>query len=263
MEFQFLGTGNAAQVPCYGCYCSACERARHVVYYRRTPCSAKIETAQGIILLDAGQTNLAERFPSGSISAVLLTHYHMDHVQGLFHLRWGKGAVVPVFGPDDSEGCDDLFKHPGLLAFRTPLPLFQTVNLAGLDITPLPLNHSKPCVGYYISNGLHSLAYLTDTVGLPEETMAFLSLARPQVLVIDCSYPPRPQPKNHNSLTEALEIIDALKPPASYLTHISHDLDLFLQNENYPLPANVYLAEDNLKIFENIEKTLNQAEHYA
>jgi ribonuclease BN (tRNA processing enzyme) len=32
---------------------------------------------------------------------VLLTHYHLDHVQGLFPLRWGVGAPIPVYGPPD------------------------------------------------------------------------------------------------------------------------------------------------------------------
>jgi phosphoribosyl 1,2-cyclic phosphate phosphodiesterase len=35
----------------------------------------------------------------------LLTHYHLDHVQGLFPLRWGVGAPIPVYGPPDDAGC--------------------------------------------------------------------------------------------------------------------------------------------------------------
>ncbi len=43
----------------------------------------------------------------------------MDHVQGLFPLRWGVGDKIPVYGPPDEQGCDDLFKHPGLLDFQS------------------------------------------------------------------------------------------------------------------------------------------------
>ncbi|MEO0443266.1 MAG: phosphonate metabolism protein PhnP, partial [Pseudomonadota bacterium] len=224
MEFQFLGTGNARQVPCYGCECAACVRARNIIDYRRGPCSAKIETEEGTILLDAGQTNLAEQFPPDRLNGILLTHYHMDHVQGLFHLRWGKNCQIPVYGPDDPNGCDDLFKHPGILAFQDPLTLFEPVEMLGILITPVPLNHSKPCVGYYIDSGLHSIAYLTDTLGLPENTLDFLLHKRVQTLVIDCTYPPKANPSNHNSLNEALEIIASLKPKTAYLTHIGHDL---------------------------------------
>jgi phosphoribosyl 1,2-cyclic phosphate phosphodiesterase len=259
LEFQFLGTGNATQVPCYGCQCTACVRARNITDFRRGPCSAKIVTNEGTILLDAGQTNLAERFPPETLQAILLTHYHMDHVQGLFHLRWGKNTSIPVIGPDDSQGCDDLFKHPGILNFLPAPELFKAMRFADVSITPVPLNHSKPCVGYYIDDGLHSVAYLTDTIGLPEPTIEFLNLVRLKVIIIDCSYPPKPNPKNHNSLNEALEIIERIEPKTAYLTHISHELDSFLLGENYQLPANVFVAKDNQKI---ISEEINMAINY-
>jgi phosphoribosyl 1,2-cyclic phosphate phosphodiesterase len=263
MDFQFLGTGNAAQVPCYGCHCAACERARNVIDFRRTPCSAKIQTEQGTLLLDAGQTNLAERFPVECLAAVLLTHYHMDHVQGLFHLRWGKNSRLPIFGPDDEQGCDDLYKHPGILCFEPAPALFHSFSLLGLEITPVPLNHSKPCVGYYITDGSRSVAYLTDTLGLPQETVTFLQSVKLEVLVVDCSYPPIPAPKNHNSLTEALAIVEQLQPQKTYLTHIGHDLDCFLLSQDYSLPANIFLAKDNQRIFKTGITLENTAAHYA
>jgi len=248
MQFQFLGTGNAAQVPCYGCECKACERARGVTTFRRGPCSAKIQVGDKNILIDAGHTDLTERFPVGTIDTILLTHYHMDHVQGLFPLRWGKGATIPVIGPDDEDGCDDLFKHPGILHFLPAPELFTPFYLLGIEITPVPLNHSKPTVGYLFNDGESSIAYLTDTLGLPDNTAEFLQAKRPDVVVIDCSSPPKPNPRNHNTLNEALDIIESLAPKKGYLTHISHDLDRFLLMVNYPLPDNVVVAADNEKL---------------
>lgn len=32
----------------------------------------------------------------GSLKGILLTHYHMDHIAGLFSLRWGENMQVPV-----------------------------------------------------------------------------------------------------------------------------------------------------------------------
>ena len=63
----------------------------------------------------------------------------MDHVQGLFPLRWGVGETVPVYGPPDELGCDDLFKHPGLLDFSHTVEPFVVFDLQGLQITPVPL----------------------------------------------------------------------------------------------------------------------------
>jgi phosphoribosyl 1,2-cyclic phosphate phosphodiesterase len=245
MEFQFLGTGSASQVPCYGCSCTACVRAKGFSKYRRGPCSVKIKTEKGMILIDAGLPNLAELFQPDELNTILLTHYHMDHVQGLFHLRWGKNCTITVIGPDDSKGCDDLFKHPGILNFLPSPELFKEFTSNGLTITALPLNHSKLCNGYYINDDTHCVAYLTDTLGLPQRTEDFLKTVKPKILVLDCSHPPTIKPRNHNSLTEALEIIKKLEPEKAYLTHIGHELDSFLLDNNYQLPTSVFIARDN------------------
>ena len=89
MRINFLGTGAAGGVPLFGCTCVACERARLDPVFVRRPCSALIESGNTRILLDAGLTDLHERFNPGELDAIVLTHFHPDHVQGLFHLRWG------------------------------------------------------------------------------------------------------------------------------------------------------------------------------
>lgn len=247
MQLTFLGTGGAQQVPAFGCECAICRRARNEPAFRRRACSAMLYFQGETTLIDAGLTSLERRFSAGQIQRFLLTHYHMDHVQGLFHLRWGCGNSIPVYGPADEQGCDDLFKHPGILDFQPPLTPFVSVTLGGLRITPLPLNHSKITHGYLIQSADGALAYLTDTVGLPAETQRFLEGVRLDLLVLDCSLPPQPQaPRNHNDLTRALEIQQRLRPPRTLLTHISHRLDAWLLE--HPLPPGVELAYDGLRV---------------
>jgi len=240
----FLGTGDARRVPVYGCTCPACCRAQTQREYRREACSAVLEAEGYQLLLDAGRTNLCERFPPGELQTILLTHYHMDHVMGLFHLRWGTGTTIPVFGPLDEKGCDDLYKHPGILDFRPALDAFERITIGPFAITPLPLIHSRPVFGYCIEQSGHRLAYLTDTVGLPESTLSWLQDNPPDVLVLDCSMPPKPEtPRNHNDLNLALELVSQISPETTYLTHIGHQLDAYLMAEPV-LPDNVYLAMD-------------------
>ena len=172
MRLTLLGTGDARQVPVYRCDCPACRNARADAGLRRRPCSALLECAGQRWLIDSGLVDLCERFPPHSLDGILQTHYHADHAQGLLHLRWGQGLVIPVHGPADPEGLADLYKHPGILDFSQPFGAFERRQWGALAATALPLVHSKPTFGYLLEGAseegtIRRLAYLTDTVGLP------------------------------------------------------------------------------------------------
>jgi phosphoribosyl 1,2-cyclic phosphate phosphodiesterase len=249
MRVSFLGTGAAGGVPLYGCDCPACARARACSDFRRRPCSALVEAGDTRVLLDAGLTDLAERITPGTLAAIVLTHFHADHVQGLLHLRWGCGPRIAVYGPPDAEGCADLFRHPGLLEFR-PLAAFEPLVLGPLTLTPLPLIHSKPTFGYAIgSAGGARFAYLTDAAGLPPESEAFLRAWRPAGIALDCSHPPREAaPRNHNDWTRALAVIAAVAPERAWLTHVGHELDHWLLDARPALPPGTAVAADGLAV---------------
>ena len=193
LKITLTGTGGAQGVPVWGCRCAACERAREAPAHRRRPCSAVVKFNASVTLLDAGMPDLAERWQPGEFRQFLLTHYHMDHVQALFTLRWGAGEKIPVYGPPDEAGCDDLFKHPGVLDFSHTVEPFVVFDLQGLQVTPVPLIHSKLTFGYLLESAHSRVAWLCDTAGLPEKSLKFLQASRPDVIVIDCSHEPRPQ----------------------------------------------------------------------
>jgi len=245
MRLTLLGTGDARQVPVYGCQCSACRAAIDDARWRRLPCCALVECGDQRWLIDSGLTDLAERFAPHSLSGILQTHYHADHAQGLLHLRWGQGLVIPVHGPVDSEGLADLYKHPGILDFSQPFAAFETRQFGDLAVTALPLVHSRPTLGYLLEGEGRRIAYLTDTVGLPDDTSNYLRQEGLDLLVLDCSMPPQPQvPRNHNDLNLALQIIAVLQPGQAVLTHIGHTLDAWLLAESRELPGNVSIARD-------------------
>ena len=247
MELTLLGTGSAQQVPVFGCDCVVCRNARAQPALRRQSCSAMLRYQGETTFIDAGLPTLDQLFAAGEIQRFLLTHYHMDHVQGLFPLRWGCGNSIPVYGPPDPDGCDDLFKHPGILAFQPPLRAFHPIKFGNLHVTPVPLNHSKITFGYLLQSHNRTIAYLTDTVGLPADSALFLASKNIDLVVIDCSHPPQtPPPRNHNDVTMALAIGDLLKPEAMLLTHISHQLDCWLLDNS--LPTSITAAHDNQTI---------------
>lgn len=76
---------------------------------RSGPCSAVI-AGDRVFVVDTGANasrNLNRmRVPQGRVNAILLTHYHSDHIDGFGELvmqRWATGEFnepVPVYGPD-------------------------------------------------------------------------------------------------------------------------------------------------------------------
>lgn len=188
---------------------------------------------------------MEQRYPDG-VNAFLLTHFHPDHVQGLFHLRWGPVSAIPVYGPADDLGCADLFKHPGCLHFSAPEPgQFLDLGL-GLRAMPVPLAHSKPTVGWIFDNGAQRWAYCTDTRGLPPLTMAALRTSPVDMLILDCSFPPvYSQPHGHNDAELALALIAESGARRGVLTHIGHDCQRWLDATD-TLPANVSIGYDGM-----------------
>ncbi len=254
IRLTLLGTGSAGGLPVYGCDCKACERATSEPGFVRRQCSAEVQLNDVRLLVDAGLSDLPERYPPGSLNGLLLTHYHVDHVQGLFHWRWGKSDTIKVYGPDDPEGCADLLKHPGLFDFNSTFTAFQSLEFSGVEqtltVTPLPLTHSKPVFGYCLQTGQAcKLAYLTDTVGLPEQTFDWMLRNKVTTAVLDCTHPPsNKRPRNHNDLNMVLELFDKFfengLPVKIILTHISHELDCWLLEHPNTLPDGVSVAKD-------------------
>jgi phosphoribosyl 1,2-cyclic phosphate phosphodiesterase len=157
------------------------------------------------------------------------------------------GNAIPVYGPPDQNGCDDLFKHPGILDFQPPFQPFTACQFGGIELIPLPLNHSKITFGYLIKTEHATLAYLTDTSGLPLATARYLEGVTLDALILDCSHPPRDiADKNHNDIHQALAIHRQLTPQKTYLTHISHHLDVWLMDN--VLEDNVIIAHDGLRL---------------
>jgi phosphoribosyl 1,2-cyclic phosphate phosphodiesterase len=107
-------------------------------------------------------------------------------------------------------------------------------------VTPLPILHYKlPIVGYRIGK----LAYITDCKTMPNATLELLLGV--DTLVINALR--IKEHMSHMNLSQALEIIDKVKPRIAYLTHISHDMGKH-SDVSIQLPKNVFLAYDGLTI---------------
>jgi phosphoribosyl 1,2-cyclic phosphodiesterase len=188
-----------------------------------------------LLVLDAGTgiTRLGRSLGMGNREAhILLTHLHMDHIQGLgfFTLLFDPGAVVHVWGPP-SIGLhlrDRLTRYlsPPLFPVRLrDLPctlaihniLEDEVVIGGLRVRAALVTHPGPTVGYRIGEGANTLAYLPDhepALGVrdfpqaPEWTSGHEIAEGVDLLIHDAQYTGEEYPVHagwgHSSLEQAL-----------------------------------------------------------
>ena len=88
MKLTFLGTGTSFGVPQLGCGCAVCHSTDS--RDKRNRVGAAIETDAGAVILIDTPTELRLQLLATGITrvdAVLYTHLHADHIQGIDDLR--------------------------------------------------------------------------------------------------------------------------------------------------------------------------------
>jgi len=169
---------------------------------KRSGACVAIVAGDRIFLVDTGTNgirNLARmRYPVGNIAAVLLTHFHSDHMDGLGEtatLRWvsvGNTSPLPVIGPqgvtevvagfNTAYELDTGYRHEhhgdlvaplsgaGMVAVEFPLPALGELTTVyeedGLKIQMLAVDHEPidPAAAYLFSYQGRTILVSGDTV---------------------------------------------------------------------------------------------------
>lgn len=231
--FTFLGTGTSVGIPMLGCSCPVCVSTNPK--NNRYRCAVLMRLQGGNLLIDTPPELRLQllRAATPAIHAVLLTHYHADHLHGLDDLRpipFLIGEPVPLYCNSETEvRVRSSFSYcfgPGAEQVRqgfVPKLSLRGISEApfevlGETITPIPLEHAHFNVyGFRVRN----VAYCTDVKTIPRASYRLLEDL--DVLVLGCLR--RKEHPGHLNLAEALEVIERVRPRQAYLTHISHDLD--------------------------------------
>ena len=256
MKLTFLGTGTSFGVPQIGCGCAVCHS--HDPRDQRTRVGAAIETDGGaVILIDTPPELRLQliRADIGRVDAVLYTHGHADHTHGIDDLRAitaRRDVHLPMYGSAETLAdlaakflyiFDDTIRPlPGTSKPQgraVPIAPWETVRVADVDVTAVPVPHGPATVFAY---RIGPLAYVTDAKAVPPDAVERLRGAR--VLVVNALFR-RPHP-SHLSLSEAIQVAEEVGAERTYLTHLTHDnFHADLESE---LPAGIAPAFDGLTI---------------
>lgn len=251
MKITFLGTGTSTGVPVIGCQCRICQSTDE--RDKRLRSSILWEMEDVSIIIDAGPDFRMQliRAKCSKIDAILITHKHYDHVGGLDDVR---GLNYTMKRPIDiyaekyhAEAIRnnlgyvfEVNKYPGVPQINLNVIDNKPFDVRGVRVEPIRIMHAKMKIfGYRIGN----CAYVTDASYIPEESMKKLEGC--DTLVINAL---REEPHmSHLSISQAIEVIERLKPKRAYLTHIGHEFGLY-EEMNDRLPDGVFMAYDGLTV---------------
>ncbi len=246
MKLTFLGTGTSMGVPVAGGFMR--EALFHDPRNERTRCSVWIQTDKHSFLIDVGPEYRIQSIKSGikNVDFVLVTHEHMDHIGGLDELRmynYKKKGPIPVYTTETAkQSIESRFeymfgenKYPGSTSLDIEI-INAPLKFDDILITPLPLMHGDlEIFGYRVND----TAYMTDVSEIPGSTMKLLEGCTTVILSALRWEPAHP---THLTIPEAVDIIERLGSPRSYLIHMNSYVDHGPTNKK--LPEHIKLAFD-------------------
>ena len=248
MRATFLGTGTSRGVPVIGCDCAVCrsDDPRN----KRLRSSLLLESDVTVVI-DTSVDFRLQMLQCGvkRLDAVVFTHSHADHILGLddvYPLCARAGRPMPVYAsPETLKQLRITFRYlfaenlyPGIPEVDLR-PIDGPFTIGQIEFKPIEVFHGNmPVLGFRIGD----LGYVTDVNRIPEESLERLRGLK--FLILDgLRYRPHP---SHFSLSEACEVVEKVKPEATFLIHMCHDVDH--EEGNRRLPESVRLAYDGLSL---------------
>jgi phosphoribosyl 1,2-cyclic phosphate phosphodiesterase len=267
LKVTVLGSGTSMGVPTLGCPCRVCHSSDP--HDKRLRPSLLISRGGQNVVIDTTPDfrQQALRIGLDRLDAILLTHGHADHILGFddirpFNIR--QRSPLPVYSNEETfriirRVFAYVFDDKPTLS-TVPSVTLNTIasprEFLGVSFVPIPLLHGDmEVLGFRFGRG----AYLTDFSKIPDSSMALLEDL--DVLVLDALRDiPHPM---HQTVEQALAIIQQLRPRRAWFTHIAHDLAHAETNDRLAKMGfpHVQLAHDGLE-FEVQADAVGHSSHH-
>jgi phosphoribosyl 1,2-cyclic phosphate phosphodiesterase len=250
-KITFLGTGTSSGVPMIGCDCEVCSSIDKKD--KRLRSSILVQTSKTSLVVDTGPDFRYQmlRQKIKHLDAVVFTHPHKDHLAGLDDIRafnYFSRKPINIYADSLTEEAvrRDFYyaftdtKYPGI-----PELILNTISqdpfvVGDIPIIPIPVWHVKmPVLGFRFGN----FTYITDANKIDEPEKD--KIRGSEVLVINALR--KQKHLAHFTLDEAIELVNELKIPKAFFTHISHQLGRHSEIEA-ALPEGMHLAYDGLEL---------------
>lgn len=251
LQITFLGTGTSGGVPMIGCDCGVCSSENEKD--KRLRSSILVQSKKITLVVDTTPDFRTQMLRENvkKLDAVLFTHPHKDHIAGLDDIRaynFFQQKPMEVYANALTEEALRreyyyIFsekKYPGIPSINLHTITNKPFTVGDIPVSPVFVHHLKmPVLGFRFGN----FTYITDANRIDEEEKE--KIKGSEVLVVNALR--KKEHISHFNLEEAIELVEELKTPTAYFTHISHQLGLH-DEISKELPSNIHLAYDGLQI---------------
>jgi len=234
-----------------GCDCEVCTSPDKKDDRLRS--SILVESAATTIIVDTGPDFRYQmlRYQVKKLDAVLFTHPHKDHIAGLDDIKafnyfskkpmniYANSLTEEALRRDFYYAFTDT-RYPGIPELNLNTITLEPFIIGDIPVIPILVWHLKmPVLGFRFGK----FTYITDANRIDDAEKE--KIRGSEVLVLNALR--KQKHISHFTLGEAIELVEELKVPAAYFTHISHQLGRHAAIEA-ELPKGIHLAYDGQTI---------------